>query len=320
MATERLKFLDMVNKLTLIFLFLVCLSQLAFGQHKESGIYVDSTGQVFVQVNTPVYFFVAPADNQNKRVLIPSKDPKSNPMFFDGNGIHYLHTNDAETNKPISFKIIADGIAPKTTLTFDKGLLMNSGKRFYVDEGSIARVVAKDNYSGVKEVFVSVDGSTYKNTSSISFDKGSDYNVKIYAVDNVGNISDTTEIRVITAVNSIAKINNIYFDINSTRLRPESRTELNEFVQVLNEYPEIKIEIRAYTDCQGDAAYNLLLSERRAEAVTTYLTSKGINQSRLTFKGYGDTNPVNECVKGVTCSDDKHQENRRVEFRILPIK
>ena len=197
---------------------------------------------------------------------------------------------------------------------------MNSGKRYYVEEGSTADLLVKDNLSGARSVFVSVDGSAFINTKTVLFDKGSDYLVKTYAIDNVGNTSDTVQFRVITAVNSIVKINNIYFDSNSSRIRPESKVELNEFVQVLVEYPEIRIEIRAHTDCLGDAAYNLTLSEKRAEAVVNYLIKKGISNRRLTLRGFGDTNPVNECTKGVTCSDDKHQENRRVEFKILPIK
>lgn len=310
----------MIKKIAILFFLISVFGQFTFGQQKESGIYVDSLGQVFVQANMPAYFFIAPDNKQESRILIPSKDPKSNPMYFDGNGIHYIRTQDAETNKPVSFKIFADGIAPKVSLHFKKGLLMNSGKRFYVDEGSIADVTATDNFSGVRSVFVSVDGSNFSPTKTILFDKGSDYLVKTFAIDNVGNISDTLQFRVITAVNSIVKINNIYFDTNSAILRLDSKTELNEFIQVLTEYPEIRIELRAHTDCRGDAAYNLLLSDKRAEAIVNYLINKGISNSRLTFKGYGDTSPVNECAKGVNCSEEKHQENRRVEFRILPIK
>lgn len=292
---------------------------IAFGQNRPSNIFIDSLGQVYVKANVPAYLFVSPESNDNSKVIIPTNDARTNPMVFDGNGIHYLQTTDA-SNKPINFKIYADGIAPKIAIKFQKGLLMSSGKRFYVDEGSVAKLIATDNYSGVQGIFVSIDGSQFNSSTTVSFDKGSDYRIKAYAIDNVGNVSDTAQYRVITAVNAIVKINNIYFDINSNRLRPESKEELNEFVKVLNEYPEIKIEIRAHTDSQGDSQYNLQLSERRAEAVVDYLIQRGIYENRLTFKGFGDTMPVNECVKGIECSDERHQENRRVEFRILPMK
>jgi len=310
----------MIKKITLKLVLIIATAQLSLGQQNEAGIYVDSIGQVFVQASKPAYFFASPDSKQDSRVLIPSPDPKSNPMYFDGNGTHYLRTIDAETNKPISFKIFADGIAPTIKLHFKSGKLMNSGKRFYVEVGSIADVIAKDNLSGVQSILVSVDGSEFTISNTISFDKGKDYHVKTYAIDNVGNISDTILFRVITAINSVVKINNIYFDTNSSKLRSESIAELNDFVQVLTEYPEIRIELRAHTDCLGDATYNQLLSERRAEAVVNYLILKGIRRTRLTFKGLGDTSPINECVKGVECTDEKHQENRRVEFKILPIK
>jgi len=310
----------MIKKITLGLFLITAITPLLMGQQKESGIYVDSLDQVYVQANMPAYFFIAPDNNPESRVQITSKDPKSNPMYFDGNGVHYIRSIDAETNKVVSFRIFADGIAPKVSLVFKKGLLMHAGKRFYVEEGSIADLLAKDNLSGTRSVFVSIDGSDFRNTNTVLFDKGSDYSVKTYAIDNVGNISDTLQFRVITAVNSIVKINNIYFDTNSSKLRPESKVELDEFVQVFMEYPEIKIELRAHTDCRGEAAYNLKLSEMRAESVVNYLIYKGISKNRLTFKGFGDTSPVNECFKGVNCSEEKHQENRRVEFKILPFK
>jgi outer membrane protein OmpA-like peptidoglycan-associated protein len=311
---------NMIKKIFLKTLLITAISPFVMGQQKEAGIYVDSIGQVYVQANMPAYFFVAPDNKQESRILVTSQDPKSNPMYFDGNGTHYIKTQDAETNKPISFKILADGIAPNVSLKFKNGLTMHSGKNIFVEEGSVANVIAKDNLSGVQNVFVSVDNSDFTPTKTLLFNKGRYYHVKTYAIDNVGNISDTLRFGVITAIDSIVKINNIYFNTNSASLRPESKIELNELVKVLAEYPEIRIELRAHTDCRGNSDYNLALSEKRAESVVNYLVCCGINSSRLKFKGFGDTNPINECVKGVMCSEEKHQENRRVEFKLLPIK
>lgn len=310
----------MIKKIILKLLLIGAFTPLLMGQQKGAGIYVDSLDQVFVQANMPAYFFIAPDNKQDSRIPIASKDPNSNPMYFDGNGTHYIRTVDASTNKLVSFKILADGIAPKVRLSFKNVLLKNSQKRFYVEIGTKAEVIAKDNLSGVQGVFVSIDNSAFTSMKTITFDKERDYTVKTFAIDNVGNISDTLKINVITAVDSIVKIKNIYFDTNSSRLRPESKAELDEFIQVLKEFPEIRIELRAHTDSRGDALYNLNLSESRAEAIVNYIIYKGIAKNRLTFKGYGDTSPVNECKKGVTCSEEKHQENRRVEFKLLPIK
>jgi outer membrane protein OmpA-like peptidoglycan-associated protein len=310
----------MIKRITLQIILLTIISEFAFGQQNVEGIYVDSLGQVYIQANMPAYFFLAPNEKKESRALITSKDPKSNPMYFDGNGIHYIKTLDAETNKMVSFKIFADGIAPKVSVHFKEGLYMNSPKKYIIEEGSKAEVIAKDNLSGIKSIFVSLDGSDFVNTNTILFGNGADYHVRVFAIDNVGNISDTLQFEALTSINSVVKLNNIYYDTNSSKLRPESKIELNDLAQVLAEFPRINIELRAHTDCRGDAAYNLILSEKRAEAVANYLIYKGINKNRLTSKGFGDTNPINECIKGVSCSEEKHQENRRVEFKILPIK
>jgi len=311
----------MIKKHLLFSFGIFFLMQLTFGQKKEAGIYVDSLGQIYIQSDLPAYFFIAPEEKPNEKVLIPSQDPKSNPMYFDGNGIHYIRVLDAESKSPINYKIIADGIAPKVSLKFKSGLLMNSGKRFYVEVGSKATVIAKDYFSGVKSIYGSFNGSSFTLINeSIDIGNDSDNVLRVYAVDNVGNISDTSQFRIITAVDAIVKIKNIYFDTNSSKLRSEEKTELNELVSVLVEYPEISIELRAHTDSRGDSNYNLILSQNRAQTVANYLVYKGIKANRLVYKGYGDTSPINECVKGVVCSEEKLQENRRVEFKILPFK
>ena len=191
-----------MNYKVLLFIIAFLLSsQFAIGQQDNSNIYVDSLGQVYVKANVPAYLFISPNSNSDERILIPSNDPRTNPMVFDGNGIHYLQTQDATTQKSITFKIVADGIAPKVSIHFKKGLLMSSGKRYYVDEGSVAEFVAKDNYSGAKSVFVSIDGSTFSDSKTVLFDKGSDYRVKAFAIDNVGNISDTMELTAVITLN-----------------------------------------------------------------------------------------------------------------------
>lgn len=311
----------MLKNIFLLLVFTLILAQISEGQQNEDGVYVDSLGQVYIKANKPIYFFIAPSEHSDEKVLIPSQDPKTNPMYFDGNGARYLSVIDDNSKNPITFKVFADGFAPKISLRFKSGLLMNSGKRFYVDNGSKAIVIAKDNLAGVRSIYASINGSLFNQVSSdLDIGSESDNILRIYAIDNVGNISDTAQFRVITAVDAIFKINNIYFDTNSSKLRPEGKTELNDLVQALADYPEIKIELRAHTDSRGDSEYNLILSEQRAESVANYIIYKGINSERLVFKGYGDTTPVNECAKGVDCSEEKLQENRRVEFKILPFK
>lgn len=107
-------------------------------------------------------------------------------------------------------------------------------------------------------------------------------------------------------------LKNIFFETNSYELKKESTVELNKLVQFLNDNPDIKIEIGGHTDNIGSDVLNQTLSENRAKSVAEYLVSKGIMNTRLTFKGYGKTQPVAD-----NTSDDGRAQNRRTEFKII---
>lgn len=111
--------------------------------------------------------------------------------------------------------------------------------------------------------------------------------------------------------------NNIYFDLNKADIREESTDELNKMLQILTLSDKVKVEIAAHTDSRGSDVYNLSLSEKRAKSVLNWLKEKGIAMDRLKFKGYGETELINACGNGVECSEEEHQKNRRVEFKVL---
>ena len=77
----------------------------------------------------------------------------------------------------------------------------------------------------------------------------------------------------------------------------------------------MKLAIGAHTDNKGSDKYNQALSQRRAKSTVDYLTTKGIAKERLTFKGYGESQPLFDC--GTNCSEEQNQQNRRVEFKIV---
>lgn len=85
----------------------------------------------------------------------------------------------------------------------------------------------------------------------------------------------------------------------------------------MKDKPNIRVEISSHTDSRGSSDVNKTLSQARAESVVNYLESKGITKSRLLANGYGEDRPINRCTNGVPCSETEHQENRRVEFRVL---
>ena len=101
----------------------------------------------------------------------------------------------------------------------------------------------------------------------------------------------------------------INFDVDKSSIKPESMGTLNMIVQVLKENPEIKFEIDGHTDNSGTSAHNLELSQHRADAVKAQLISMGVDASRLSSKGFGDTKPI-----ASNDSPDGKANNRRVEF------
>jgi len=103
-------------------------------------------------------------------------------------------------------------------------------------------------------------------------------------------------------------------------LRAESKPVIDTLVELLNENPEVIVEIGSHTDSRGSDAYNLALSQGRAESVVRYLIEKGIDQKRVRAKGYGETKLVNQCENDVECTEEEHQRNRRTTFKVLSEK
>jgi len=107
-------------------------------------------------------------------------------------------------------------------------------------------------------------------------------------------------------------LNNIFYDFDKTTLRPESMSELERLVQLLNENPTLTIELSSHTDNKGTDEYNQKLSQQRAQSVVNFLIAKDINKTRLIAKGYGEIVPV-----ATNDTEEGRQQNRRTEFKIL---
>lgn len=110
------------------------------------------------------------------------------------------------------------------------------------------------------------------------------------------------------------KLKNIYFDFNKSNITQQGAFELDKLVSILNDYPEMHILIKSHTDSKGSAAYNLNLSDQRAQSTMQYVISKGINKDRLSAKGLGNTEPKIDCKSN--CTEDEDAQNRRSEFLI----
>lgn len=147
---------------------------------------------------------------------------------------------------------------------------------------------------------------------------------------------------ILTAINKPQVVENIFYDFDKATLRPESKEALDEIVAMLNENPNVTIEMGSHTDRKGSEEYNLNLSERRAKSVIDYLINEGIPPDRLFYKGYGESEPktitkhINkdypQFEEGTVLTEDfiltlppedqeaADQINRRTEFKVLSIE
>ncbi|MCX6176717.1 MAG: OmpA family protein [Bacteroidetes bacterium] len=99
----------------------------------------------------------------------------------------------------------------------------------------------------------------------------------------------------------------------------ESKRDLDKLVVIMQDNPGLSVELGSHTDSKATAAFNQNLSESRAKAAYDYVVNRGVDASRIGYKGYGETNILNRCLDGVTCSDEEHAVNRRTEFIIRAI-
>ncbi|MGE6356924.1 OmpA family protein [Flavobacterium sp. NPDC079362] len=114
-------------------------------------------------------------------------------------------------------------------------------------------------------------------------------------------------------------ISMIYFDLDKSNIRAEAALDLEKILDVLKQYPTMKLDIRSHTDSRQTHTYNEQLSERRAKSTIQWLVKNGIAPNRLTGKGYGETELINGCSDGVDCTEEQHQMNRRSQFIIMAL-
>ena len=179
-----------------------------------------------------------------------------------------------------------------------------------------------------------VDGSTLK----FETDESGDFNFKLESASDYKLVGEKTgylqdEAKITTNnLQASAKLEqnlyldtvppgpvvleNIYYDFNKSNIRPDAALELDKLVKILQDNPTIWIELGSHTDSRGTDAFNLKLSQRRADAAVKYIISNGVNKNRIEAKGYGETQLVNGCKNGVKCNPAQHQLNRRTEFKV----
>lgn len=135
--------------------------------------------------------------------------------------------------------------------------------------------------------------------------------------------ANNTEVDVVIRLRPIEEIivddrvvlNPIYFDLDKSNIKPQAAFELDKLVAIMMKYPKMVIKVESHTDNRGNDKYNLDLSERRAQSTVQYVISKGIDASRISGEGKGETDPKFDC--GTNCTKEQHDKNRRSEFIIV---
>ena len=111
----------------------------------------------------------------------------------------------------------------------------------------------------------------------------------------------------------------IYFDLDKANIRKDAEVELAKILEVMKQYPTMEIDVRSHTDSRQTANYNLVLSDKRVKSTIKWLIENGIDAKRLTGRGYGESQLLNECSDDIPCTEVAHQANRRSEFIITKL-
>lgn len=132
-----------------------------------------------------------------------------------------------------------------------------------------------------------------------------------------GAITQTIELRPIEAIIEDDKVilNPILFDLDRHNIKPQAAFELDKLIEIMNKYPNMVIKVESHTDNRGQDNYNMNLSEKRAQSTVQYVISKGIDSSRISGQGFGESQPIVDC--GGNCSEEEYHQNRRSEFVIV---
>jgi len=129
---------------------------------------------------------------------------------------------------------------------------------------------------------------------------------------NTNTASVTEAKKAVEEISEILKVEHIKFETDSSTILPEGITTIKKISEILKKYSDVKVEIGGHTDSDGDAAYNLKLSQERVDMVKKALVEFGVDANRLTTKGYGESKPLVE-----NNSPENKAKNRRVEFKLI---
>lgn len=285
-----------------------------------SGKPLEGVSIVYVQYDLPSIFYVTDSLGQIRF----SADKQKNGgivIAYKGVLLETIHVKDLEPKQneqvfiPVSYNS-KDIILTGTTVNEDGKAVPEVELSFIETQGKKSKRIVTDQEGGY-EVTAKPD-SEYIITAKKDdyFAPVSKINTKDY--DRNKDVKYSLDISIDRAEpNKVFQLKHIYYDYDKYDIRGDAILELQNLVNFLNANPGIEIELSSHTDSRGKDEYNLRLSQKRAQAVLTFLLEHNIDLSKVSAKGFGETQLKNQCKNGVECTEDAHQENRRTEIRIV---
>lgn len=207
---------------------------------------------------------------------------------------------DAQTRLPI----------PKAKVTFSNATFTTTQVHFADEKGQFSFEVECDS-----DYYSKAESDTYSTIEKQVHIPNKSGKTKI-----VLELEKTEQpLTVGTDLAKIFNIKNIYFDLDKSDIRQDAANDLAKILEIMQEYPKMKVDVRSHTDSRQTYGYNEKLSDQRVKATIAWLLKNGIGKERLSGKGYGETQLLNKCTDGINCTEEEHQQNRRSEFIIIAI-
>lgn len=261
------------------------------------------------------------------------------PINTTGNDVCYVTSPDGKRAYYASYReegygsydiyMISLPVRPETQLTVFSGNLTLEGEGSIVPNG--AQIVVTDNETneivGIykpnsktgKYLFILPPGKNYNITYEAEGVLFKSENLIVPDNSQFSTIQNDIKLPAIKAGENIV-LNNIFYEFDSEKLTPESKVELEKLTRLLMNNPGLKVELQGHTDSKGSDAYNLNLSQKRAEEVVKYLLAKGVSPEQLKAKGYGETQPIakNENADG-SDNPEGRKLNRRTVLKVISL-
>jgi outer membrane protein OmpA-like peptidoglycan-associated protein len=308
------------------------------------GIAKDKNGNILKGVTLNLY-----EEGSKKAQTINSEDDGTftftvtadSDFILTGTKTNYLDSyNKLSTDSPENI-INTEAILEKDPDLLLYGMVLEKGTNKVLKDVKVSLV---NNTKGFSEtLFTSEAGDFKRNLNAFKLNDLLNYSIKlekegylsksltyVKKVDREGvyDLTETMELYMdkVSIGEDLAKIvslNPIYFDFGKFNIRKDAATELAKMIKIMNDNPNMIVELGSHTDCRGDDATNLALSDKRAKASAEYIKKRITNPSRISGKGFGETMLKTNCgCEGTDkplCTEEEHQQNRRTEFIIIKL-